>query len=180
MSVVFLRGVNVGKGNRMDSAAFARRLTEGSGVPFSSLLASGNFYSLLDLPRERLAVVVGQALADTGLGVPFCTLANSELARVLGLVPAGVTDKSHFLVFFSPQGFAGLRLDDLRAHAQGGETVEVVDGYLMVDYGTTIHGSALTAPLIDKLLGAKATGRNLNTLEKLGSRLTPPSDTFQD
>lgn len=171
MSVVFLRGVNVGKGNRMDSAAFAQRLTQASGVPFSSLLASGNFYSLVDLAQERLEAVVAQALADTGLGVPFSTLDNAELVRVLTLVPPGVTDKSHFLVFFSPQGFGGLDLGELSRHAAPEESVAVVEGYLMVDYGSTIHDSELTAGLIDKLLGTKATGRNLNTLERLVAKL---------
>jgi len=171
MSVVFLRGVNVGKGNRMDSAAFARVLTEASGTPFSSFLASGNFFSQRDVEGQRLEAALSQALDASGLKVPYSRLDNSELVRVLGLVPPGVTDKSHFLVFFSPQGFAGLRLDDLRAHAQEGETVEVIDGYLMVGYGTTIHDSALTAPLIDRLLGTKATGRNLNTLERLVAKL---------
>lgn len=171
MSVVFLRGVNVGKGNRMDSAVFARALTMASGEPFSSFLASGNFFSQHDIEEPRLDEAVTKALGAIGLRVPYSVVENAELARVLGLVPPGITDKSRFLVYFAPQGFEGLRLDDLRAQAREGETVDVVDGYLMVGYGATIHDSALTAGLIDKLAGTKATGRNLNTLERLVAKL---------
>jgi uncharacterized protein (DUF1697 family) len=171
MSVILLRGANVGTSNRLDSKQLARCLTEATGETFHSLLASGNFCCTTDICRTRLERSVSACLAQCGCTAEAIVLDNARLRDTLRAVNGVFPDPSHVLIYFAKAAFDRRALKYLSDHATRGEVCRIAGDALLVDYGSGIHGSRITTGLIDRELGTVSTGRNLNTLARIAAAL---------
>jgi uncharacterized protein (DUF1697 family) len=78
-------------------------------------------------------------------------------------------DPGHLLVVLLKRAPSRQEVDSLRAAIVGPETVETDGQQAYLFYPAGIGQSKLTAKLIEKKLGAPGTGRNWNTVLKLGA-----------
>ncbi len=61
---------------------------------------------------------------------------------------------------------------ELQSRARAGERVRLAAGALWIDYGASgVAGSRLTPASIDRACGSATTGRNANTVQRLGEML---------
>jgi uncharacterized protein (DUF1697 family) len=170
ISVILLRGVNVGKAKRLPMAEF-RELLEGLGCSaVTTVLNSGN--AVVEAGRTTARVLAERVEAAIperfGFTVPVVVVGAKELARIVaenGLA-AGAEDASRLLVVFARDAEALGRLKDL-------EDLLAPDERLLL----TAHAAYLHCPggLLDSRAGeallAKAgpavTTRNWATVLKL-------------
>jgi uncharacterized protein (DUF1697 family) len=170
--VALLRGINVGKNNRVPMATL-RGLLEGLGyTDVRTHLNSGN--AVFTVPgRQQPATVakkVEAALLDeTGLTLRVVVRSGKELADVVAKNPfaAEATDPARFLVAFLSEPVPSGRLRDVDADALSPELFHVTrrEIYLWLPGG--IQNSPLMKVLSDQKLGVATTARNWNTVTKL-------------
>ena len=172
--VALLRGVNVGKGNRVPMAEL-RALVEalgGSGV--ATLLNSGNVvFSHSGRSAGKLAAAISAALDERlGVAVPVVVKSAAEFAAVLGdnPMPPPAEDHSRFLVAFAQEATALQALRPLVALAQPPErfVVGASAAYLHCPQG--LLQSRAGEALLGKA-GRGVTTRNWATVLKLAGLL---------
>ena len=168
--VALLRGVNVGKGNRIPMADL-RTLIEALGFTrVRTLLASGNV--VFDASKgnaETISERIENALAvSLGLKVRVLVITPDELALIIGEIPFGniIDNPSRLLIAFVKNQ---ADLDKLIPLASQDWTPEMVAigrhaAYLWCADG--IASGKLAEPAF-KLIGATGTTRNLATAIKL-------------
>ncbi len=172
--VVLLRGVNVGKGNRVPMAAFTS-LLEGLGCTgVRTLLNSGN--AVVTAPRRNttaFAATVAEAIAaQLGVTTPVIVKSSAEFARIVSGAPMtpAAADYGAFLVAFA-QAPEGLRmLDALVSLAAPPERLVVTAdaGYLSCPAGLL---DSRVAPVLLGKAGRAVTTRNWATVLKLQAAL---------
>jgi len=168
--VVLLRGVNVGKANRVPMEQF-RSLLEGLGyTQVQTLLNSGN--AVFTAP-DRSASVHATAIAATlqsGLGVtvPVIVIASAEFGVIVAQSPIAPPDEHHsrFLIVFSQTGGALQALTAIAPLVEAPERFVVGKhaAYLYCVQGI-LESKAATA-ILGKL-GRAVTTRNWATVLKL-------------
>ena len=174
--VALLRAVNVG-GIRItmdDLRALAASLGYGN---VRSLLQTGNL--VFDGERERPAALERRLAKVTGrrLGVvtEFFVRTSSEWSTAIEanpLIDAAVRDPSHLVVVFLQESPSGEAVRALRSAIAGPETVEVVGRQAYIAYPEGIGRSGLTLSRIERALGTPGTGRNWNTVRRIGALAT--------
>ncbi|MFO7609079.1 MAG: DUF1697 domain-containing protein, partial [Candidatus Krumholzibacteriia bacterium] len=102
--VALLRGINVGRGNRVPMAELRRLLEQLGYGHVSTLLNSGN--AVFCAPAKlgsRAEAAIGQALADElGIAVPVIVKSARQFRSVIAANPSpAVSDPSRLLVAFS-------------------------------------------------------------------------------
>ena len=165
--VAFLRGINVG-GHRKIPMADLRRLCTGL-LPdpnVRSYIASGNLLFTADGTAEEIAQRIAAGItAEFGLDVPVLVLSEAEMRAVLAGCPfppdAGKAVHA-FLCYDTPQ----LDHDAVETLRVSSEEVTVVDRTVWLYAPDGIGRSKLAAKL-ERFIGAEATARNLNTLQKM-------------
>jgi uncharacterized protein (DUF1697 family) len=172
--VVLLRGVNVGKGNRVPMADF-RRLLEGLGYTcVRTLLNSGNavFASASRLAAEHagaIAVALEQAL---GVRTPVIVINGRAFVEILELAPIKppADEQSRFLIAYAatPDSLTGLA--PLAAMAQPPERFVVTERAAYLHAPKGLLDSAVGEALLGRA-GRGVTTRNWATANKIAALL---------
>lgn len=175
--VVLLRGVNVGKGNRVPMAEFRTLLESLGHTQVQTLLNSGNaVFTSSARSAARLATAIADALAHTlGVKVPVVVKSAAEFAEILDGNPMAVpeADHSRFLVAFANDADALRGLEALQPLAQAPERFEVGPHAAYLHCANGVLESKVGAALLGKQ-GRAVTTRNWATVLKLAALLTPP------
>ena len=159
--VAFLRGINVG-GHRKVPMAELRAICPGSGV--QSYIASGNLtFDAED--GDHAAVLTQRIKATFGFDVPVLVLGESQMRATLAGCPfpmdAGKLVHA-YLCYDDPKldeaGVAALRTAT--------EQVAVIRRTVWL-YAPDGIGQSKLAAKLERLIGAEATARNLNTMIKM-------------
>jgi uncharacterized protein (DUF1697 family) len=173
--VVLLRGVNVGKGNRVAMAEF-KAMLEGLGhTEVKTLLNSGNaVFNSSARSGEKLAVAIAAQLEEKfGVTTPVIVKSAAELASIIKnapMVPAD-TEHSRFLVAFGRDEQAVQALAPLVPLARAPERL------LITFHAAYLHcpGGLLESKVGEVLLGKAGravTTRNWGTVLKIEALLS--------
>lgn len=170
--VVLLRGVNVGKGNRVPMADFRATLEALGHTDVQTLLNSGNaLFSSTNRSATKLAAdIAGAVQARFGVATPVIVKSASEFRAIVGgnsIVPPE-TEHSRFLVAFAMDPGRLAELDALRPLLNLGERL-VVTGH-----AAYLHcaGGLLESRAGEAMLGKAGKGittRNWGTTLKLAA-----------
>lgn len=171
---VLLRGVNVGKGNRVPMVGF-RQLLEAQGhTAVRTLLNSGNaVFSAAGRSADRHAQVIAGALrAQLDVDVPVIVKAARELDTIVGENPwpPPVPDPARFLVIFAQDAAA------LGALGPIAPLVQAPERWFVGRHAAYLHcpGGLLGSQAATALLGRAGRGvttRNWATVLKLQALL---------
>jgi uncharacterized protein (DUF1697 family) len=170
--LALIRGINVG-GNRMvpmdELKAFATRLGL---ADVRTLLQSGNM--VFRSPRRPAALedlLESEAKEHLGLTAEFFIRTADEWRAIIAGNPfpdAARNDPGHLLVVFLKDAPGPERYAALRGAITGPEVVLPGGRQAYAVYPEGVGRSRLTSALIDRILGTRGTGRNWNTVLKLG------------
>lgn len=171
--VALLRGVNVGKGNRVPMADFKRMLESLGYTEVSTLLNSGNavFTSTAHSPSKHASAIAAALKQSLGVFTPVIVKSAAQLSTIIGASPIHPPEAEHskYLVAFAAEDEALAALTPLQALAQGSErfVVTKVAAYLHCPGG--ILQSQLGEALLGKV-GKHVTTRNWATVLKLSAQ----------
>ena len=169
--VALLRGINVGKAHQLGMPQLAELLTARGHGNVRTHLRSGNV--VLDSALDEAALVTDLEKAiekEFGFAVPVVVRTGAEIAAVIAGDPFATvaTDPARYLVTFLPEAPAPDRVDALPPVEGDGEyLVRGRELYLWLPQG--IANTPLAAWKWDRMLGVAGTGRNWNTVTKLGA-----------
>lgn len=171
---VFLRGINVGTGNRIAMTELAAVVSSVGVTDVRTLLNSGNIVGRSRTEPDALAAKVAAALLEqAGLAVDLVVRSDDEIDAVVALDPlaAIAENPSRYLVTFlertpSPEGVA--RLD---AAYTGADVWQLHGRELYLWLPSGVADSAVQKLLVKKVLGVTWTGRNWSTVLKVQAAL---------
>jgi uncharacterized protein (DUF1697 family) len=168
--VALLRGVNVGKGNRVPMAEF-KALLEGLGYTnVTTVLNSGNavFTSTGRSQGKHAASIAAAIQQRLAVSTPVIVKSATELSEVIDASPIHLQDLEHsrYLVAFAADAGDLLALEPLQSLAQTPERfiVTKVAAFLYCPAG--VLQSRVGAALLGKA-GQRVTMRNWATVMKL-------------
>jgi uncharacterized protein (DUF1697 family) len=176
LHVALLRGVNVG-GHQLVAMADLRTLLAKLGVGcVRSLLQSGNlvFEGGGRTTAQWESLMEKEVNKKLGLTTTCFVRTEREWKSVLADNPfpaAASQDPSHLVVLFLKQAPSAPSVQALRAAIGGGEKAQAAGRQLYLHYADGIGRSRLTPGIIDAKLGQRGTGRNWNTVRRLGAML---------
>jgi uncharacterized protein (DUF1697 family) len=163
-SAVLLRGVNVGRSNRISMPDF-RAVLEGVGCgDVQTYVQSGNAVVEHEGAPAALERTVAAALAEHGLAVPVMVRTGEELARVVADSPWHDLDPKVFHVAFLSGDPDPAKVAAIDHAALAPERVVVGDRVLYLDYAL---GAGRSKGLDRLRLGVDATARNWRTVNAL-------------
>ena len=168
--VVLLRGVNVGKTQRVPMADF-KALLQGLGhQDVTTVLNSGNavFTSASRTPG-RLAQNIARALADSlGVSAAVVVKSGAEFAALVAANPMAVPEQEHskFLVVFANDAATLQGLESLQPLVQAPERLVVGPHAAYLHCAAGILQSRVGAALLGKV-GQSVTTRNWGTTLRL-------------
>ena len=168
--VALLRGINVGRAHQVDMPRLRDLLAGRGNTNVRTHLRSGNV--VLDSPLDEAGLVADLEKSiekEFGFAVPVVVRTGAEIEAVITGDPLATvaTDPAKYLVTFFPEPPAKDRVDALPTAEGGGEyLVAGRELYLWLPDG--IANTPLAAWKWDRLLGVAGTGRNWNTVAKLG------------
>jgi len=176
--VALLRGINVGRGNRVPMAGLRSLLEEQGFSDVSTLLNSGN--AIFRAPARvgaQAEARIGQALTDRmAISVPVIV----KSAQQFGLIVSGnpnpvVADPSRLLVVFSSGPEALKPLTALESLLTPDESLFITPHAAYLHCTAGISESKAAAALLGKL-GRGVTTRNWGTVMKIAAALSkqPP------
>ena len=168
--VVLLRGVNVGKANRVPMSEFSSLLRNLGYTEVTTLLNSGNaVFTSSGRSAAKHAQKIARALHDS-LGVHVATMVKSraELATTVtdNPIPVPESDHSKFLVAFVGDNSALAALETLQPLVQPPERLAIGTHAVYLYCAAGILESKVGAALLGKL-GKSVTTRNWATTLKL-------------
>lgn len=173
--VALLRAINVG-GRNMVGMADLKACLAGNGIEdVVSVLQSGNL--VLTITRSRtdadLERMMEQAIrARFGLAIDVFVRSAKEWTAIMSGNPfpeRARRDPGHLLVMALKSAPTPARVSDLEASIVGRELVTARGRDLYLVYPDGVGRSKLTTALIEKTLQTRGTGRNWNTVMKLGT-----------
>lgn len=155
-------------------------------VKLRAFLEGAGFFDVRTLLQSGNAIVRGGSGPDanierrlerdaaTHLGVraEFFVRTRRELQTVLEANPfadAARDDPGRMIVYFFKDTVDSANLRALRAAIKGRETVESDGRHLYAVYPDGMGGSKLTSTIVERVLGARGTARNWNTVSKLAA-----------
>jgi uncharacterized protein (DUF1697 family) len=171
---VLLRAVNLA-GRRLAMADFKAALADLGFAGARTLGASGNA-----VISAKAADAALEARIEAGLKARFGATPDvlvrdaDQLGAVLAANPFPKMAKEapqHLLVMFLRGEAEASAVEGLRAKIAGPEEVEAGPGCLYARYPDDIGHSKLTSAFIERSLKLRGTGRNWNTVVKLGAML---------
>ncbi len=174
--VGLLRGINVG-GNKMVAMADLREMVTGLGFSeVKTLLQSGNvvFRGAAAAPGKIETRLEAALEKRTGLQVAFHVRTADEWRALVVANPfpaEAKRDPSHLLVSCFKAPLVTANVKALQAAIPGPETLQAVGRHLYMFFPDGI-GNSKAAALVDRMLAARGTARNWNTVMKLAA-LTP-------
>ncbi len=172
--VVLLRGVNVGKGNKVPMAGFRATLEKLGHSDVKTLLNSGNaVFTSSSRSARKLAVDIGAAVEERfGVSAPVFVKSSQEFATVVTRSPIVPPESEHsrFLVAFAMDAAKLKELGDLRALIAPGERFDVTDHAAYLHCVGGLLDSKVGVALLGKA-GRYVTTRNWGTVLKLAALL---------
>ena len=172
--VALLRAINLGPHNRVpmaDLRAFLTRLGFGD---VQSVLQTGNvvFQANRRIGAELEQLLETEAKKRLKLETDFFVRTASEWRTLIARNPfpkEAKRDPAHLVVMFLKDAPEAKDVRALQAAISGREIVRVVGSQLYVTYPDGIGRSRLTNAVIEKNIHTRGTGRNWNTVLKLGA-----------
>lgn len=173
INVALLRGINVG-GNKKIAMADLRGFLAKLGLAGAkSLLQSGNLVFRSDARTDELEKLLeAEAEKRLGLQTDFFVRTAQDWKAIIDSNPfpaAAKSDPSHLVVMFLKEAPDAKSVRALQAAISGPETVLSEGKQAYITYPAGIGNSRLTVGVIDRMLGTRGTGRNWNTVLKLGA-----------
>jgi uncharacterized protein (DUF1697 family) len=179
---ILLRGINVG-GNTIVPMVKLRAFLEACGLKdVRTLLQSGNAIARggPDAAQSLERRLERDAEAHLGVRVDFHVRSARELRAVLDANPfpkAAKTDPGRLIVYFLKEPADRSKLRVLSAAIKGPEIVACVGRHLYVVYPDGMGRSKLTSSVVERILGARGTARNWNTVTKVVAFITEIDET---
>jgi uncharacterized protein (DUF1697 family) len=171
--IALLRAINVG-GVKVSMADLKAMFLDLGFENVRTLLNTGNvvFHSKnkAELNLEKLLEM--EFAKRSGQQTDFFVRTAAEWKSIIARNPMtneARRDPGHLLVVLLKRAPSAQEVDSLRAAIVGPETVETDGQQAYMFYPAGIGQSKLTAKLIEKKLGTPGTGRNWNTVLKLGT-----------
>ena len=172
--VALLRGINVGGHKQVAMADLRDLLTQVGFVDARSLLQSGNLVFRSDARTgsglERLLET--ETENRLGLRTDWFVRTAQEWQAVVAHNPfrrEAERDPARLLVIFLKEAPEVKSVKGLQAAITGPEIVRAAGKHAYLVYPNGVGRSRLTNALIERKLGTSATGRNWNTVLKLGA-----------
>jgi uncharacterized protein (DUF1697 family) len=171
--IALLRGVNVG-GHKMVTMADLRDLCVQLNLDEPrTLLQSGNLVFRDSRPAASLERLLElEAEKQLGLKTEFFVRSADEWQAIIAANPFPVEakkDPSHLLVMALKQEPEAKSVKALQAAIVGREVLRAKGKQAYIVYPDGIGTSRLTVAMMDRRLGTRGTGRNWNTVLKLGT-----------
>ena len=174
--VTLMRGINVGSTRKLPMAELrALSIKIGLRRP-ETYIQSGNLIVDADVAADEVRGLLEKAIAKRfGLRVDVIVRRTSQWNRHVAANPfandAGtVPTMLHLYLSRDPPKASAAK--ELAPKAQAGERMVMAGGALWIDYGLNGAGkSKLTPLLVDKACGSPATGRNWNSVLKIGEMI---------
>lgn len=172
--VALLRGINVGGHKPVAMAELRDFLTQLGFADSRSLLQSGNlvFRSDARTGHKLEGLLEAEAQKRLALQTDFFVRTAREWAAVVAGNPfrrQAERDPGHLVVMFLRDEPEAKDVTALQAAISGPEVVRADGRHAYIAYPDGIGHSRLTHALIEKRLGIRGTGRNWNTVLKLGA-----------
>jgi len=172
--VALLRAVNLPSHNKIGMAELRKLLADLGFADVQSLLQSGNlvFRSESRTSGQLEGLLEAEAKKRLGLETDFFVRTASEWKTLVAGNPfpeEAERDPGHLLVMFLKQEPDAKDVAALQAAIKGREVVRAKGRHAYIVYPDGIGRSRLTNVLIEKKLGTRGTGRNWNTVLKLGA-----------
>jgi len=174
IQIGLLRAVNVGGHNKV-AMGDLRELLAGLGMQDArSLLQSGNLVFRSDgcTAKQLERVLEDAAAKHLGLKTEFFIRTANEWKALIAGNPfpeEAQSDPSHLLVIFMKEAPDRADVAALQRAITGRELVRAKGRHAYVFYPDGVGRSRLTIALVEKKLGTRGTGRNWNTVLKLGA-----------
>jgi uncharacterized protein (DUF1697 family) len=172
--VVVLRGVNVGKGNRVPMAGFKQMLEELGYTSVKTLLNSGNavFSGAGRSGSKHVQAIAAELERRFGVATPVIVKSATELSAIIGNNPMVPAEDQHsrFLVAFATDQPALQSLQPLASLASGPERFMVTDEAAYLSCPAGLLESKVGAAILGKA-GRAVTTRNWATVLKLEALL---------
>ena len=169
-----MRGINVGSTRKLPMADL-RALSVKTGLQRpETYIQSGNLIVDADIAADEVRRLLEKAIAKRfGLRVDVVVRRASQWKRYVAANPfANATVAKVLHLYLSRDPLKASAAKELEQKAQAGERMAVAGGALWIDYGVNGAGkSKLTPLLVDKACGSPATGRNWNSVLKIGEMI---------
>jgi uncharacterized protein (DUF1697 family) len=172
--LALLRGINVGGHKQVAMADLRDVLTQLGFADARSLLQSGNLVFRCDARQradlERLLET--ETARRLALQTDFFVRTAAEWDAVIARNPfrtEAVRNPGHLVVVFLKDMPAAGDVKALQAAITGPEVLRAEGRHVYIVYAGGIGRSRLTSGVIDRYLGTRGTGRNWNTVLKLGA-----------
>ena len=175
--IALLRGINVGGHKKVGMAELRAFAGELGLEDARTLLQSGNLvfrHAGQTTPAALEKRLETGAAKRLGLEADFMVRDAQEWTEVIAGNPFPeivATDPSHLVVVFLKNAPESAAVEALRAAVRGPEVVQMEGWHAYLMYPVGIGNSKLTNVVVEKKLGTRGTGRNWNTILKLGALL---------
>jgi uncharacterized protein (DUF1697 family) len=168
-----LRAVNLGPHNKVPMAGLRDVLADLGLRDPRTLLQSGNVVFGSDTAPERLERQIERAVAEQ-LGVKTDVFVRTAaewraLIKANPFADQAKRDPGHLLAMVLRDAPGAARASALQGAVTGREIVATVGRQTYIVYPDGIGRSKLTTAVIERALGTRGTGRNWNTVLKLGA-----------
>jgi uncharacterized protein (DUF1697 family) len=169
-----LRAVNLPGHNKVGMAELRKLLTDLGFEDVQSLLQSGNlaFRSESRTSAQLEGLLEAEAKKRLGFTTDFFVRTASEWRTVVAGNPfpeEAERDPGHLIVMFLKQAPDAKDVAALQQAITGREVVRAKGRHAYIVYPDGVGRSRLTNVIIEKKLGTRSTGRNWNTVLKLGA-----------
>lgn len=172
--VVLLRGVNVGKGNKVPMADFRAMLEELGHTAVKTLLNSGNavFTAASQTPQQLAGSIAAAVKQRFGVDTPVIVRSAAEFASIVTGNPIVTPEAEHsrFLVVFTMDRPRLQELEALRPLLQPGERLAITEEAAYLHCAGGLLQSRAGEALLGKA-GRGLTTRNWGTALKLAGLL---------
>lgn len=177
--IALLRGINVGKNNRVPMAELRRILTDLGATEVTTLLQSGNAVFSCSLSEAKIGSQLEASLArDLAVTVRVVVRTAARLRKAIAGDPFGeiADDPTKHLLAFCSEPPTHDRIENLRQtiHARqakggkdSGDRWQIDGDHIYVWCPVNVHESIFATVKWDKVLGVQVTMRNFATVGKL-------------
>lgn len=162
LSVLLLRGINVGGANKLRMADLRTAIEVAGGKQPQTYIQSGNAIFDSEASRDRLTDAIEER---AGIRPDLLAMPAKTFLSILAANPFPTDDHKALHLFFLPHASSANPVD-LEAAGGREERFLLTDQALFLYAPNYLSGSRL-APALDRLLGVRATGRNWRTCRAL-------------
>ena len=172
--IALLRAINLGAHNAVPMADLRALVTRLGFGDVQSVLQTGNLVFKSDgrTGAQLEGLLEAEAKKRLGLETAFFVRTSREWRTTVTRNPfpkEAKSDPAHLLVMFLKDAPDDESVEALQHAIMGPEVVHAVGKQLYVVYPDGIGRSRLTNAVIEKALSTRGTGRNWNTVLKLGA-----------